>query len=112
LIVARWPATSSVAQPVADCAHRLTAGGSAAVVLPAGDLAVNQVVLGAARRTGLRYRQHLVAVHVSASPGDQTATTMQTHSDVLIFQDTGRAAGQAEWPVGEFGAPFGGGSSV
>jgi hypothetical protein len=89
LIVAGWP--QEYTEPtafLADCATRLMAGGCVAVVLGAGALSVNQVLIGAARAAGLTYLQHIVAAHeLSDRRGQLRAdgTHLPVHGDVLIF---------------------------
>ncbi len=89
LIVAGWPQEHT--EPIAflaDCAAQLMAGGCVAVVLGAGAMSVNQVLIGAARAAGLTYLQHIVAAHeLSDRRGKLRAdgTHLPVHGDVLIF---------------------------
>jgi hypothetical protein len=89
LVVAGWPQEHTEATAfLADCAARLMAGGCVAIVLGAGALTVNQVLIAAARTAGLTYLQHIVAAHeLSGRHGKLRAdgTHLPVHSDVLIF---------------------------
>jgi hypothetical protein len=89
LIVSGWPVADTDADTLlARCAARLTVGGCAAVVLSAGELTVNQVLIAAARTAGLTYLQHIVAAHDLSERRGQlgdAGTHLSAHSDVLIF---------------------------
>ena len=92
LIVAGWPQQHAEPEPfLADCAAQVMAGGCVAIVLGAGELTVNQILIGAARAAGLTYLQHIVAAHeLSDRRGQLRAdgTHLPVHSDVLIFSSS------------------------
>jgi hypothetical protein len=89
LIVSAWPITHTAAGDLlADCAARLMVGGCVAVVLGAGELTVNQLLIAAARTAGLTYLQHIVAAHDLTERRGQLGEDgnhLRVHSDVLIF---------------------------
>jgi hypothetical protein len=89
LIVCGWPDADADAETLlAGCAARLMVGGCVAVVLGAGDLTVNQLLIAAARTAGLTYLQHIVAAHELTEQRGQLAdngTHLRVHSDVLVF---------------------------
>jgi hypothetical protein len=92
LIVAGWPQQHTEPEPfLANCAARVMVGGCVAIVLRAGALTVNQVLIAAARAAGLTYLQHIVAAHeLSDRRGQLRAdgTHLPVHSDVLIFSSS------------------------
>jgi hypothetical protein len=92
LIVAGWPQQHAEPEPfLADCAGRVMVGGCVAIVLRAGALTVNQLLIGAARAAGLTYLQHIVAAHeLSDRRGQLRAdgTHLPVHSDVLVFSSS------------------------
>jgi hypothetical protein len=92
LVVSGWPVPDTDADALlADCAARLMVGGCAAVVLGAGELTVNQLLIAAARSAGLTYLQHIVAAHDLTERRGQlgdAGTHLSAHSDVLIFSSS------------------------
>ncbi|MBT8227322.1 MAG: hypothetical protein HKP61_05310 [Dactylosporangium sp.] len=101
LIVAGWPQPHTQPEAfLADCATRVMAGGCVAIVLRAGALTVNQLLIGAARAAGLTYLQHIVAAHELSDRRGQLRTDgthLPVHSDVLIFSSSlGARSGAAD----------------
>jgi hypothetical protein len=92
LLVAGWPQQRIEPEPFfADCAGRVMVGGCVAIVLRAGALTVNQVLIGAARAAGLTYLQHIVAAHELTDRRGQLradGTHLPVHSDVLVFSSS------------------------
>jgi len=58
------------------------------MVLPTGEVRVNQLLVAAARTAGLTYLRHIVAAHdLSNQTGQLTpdGLHLRVHTDVLIF---------------------------
>jgi hypothetical protein len=89
LVVTGWPQEDIEPEAfLGDCVARLMVGGCVAVVLGAGALTVNQVLIAAARTAGLTYLQHIVAAHELSDRHGQVradGTHLPVHGDVLIF---------------------------
>ncbi|MFC7279615.1 hypothetical protein ACFQS1_37105 [Paractinoplanes rhizophilus] len=85
LIVTGWP-TREAADP-ADffdrCRTSLVPGGCVAVLLAHGDIVLPADIIGAAKRSGLAYLQHIVATDRPPRRGQQAR--LDIHTDVLIL---------------------------